>query len=265
MSATNPRVVTHRRTTVALGTFVTIEAAVPHSTDGSLLLDAICDLLERVGARMHPGRADGDLVAIGRAARGAQIRVDPMTCDVLVQSMEISRDSGGAFDPCLPDQPGRLVDLELTPPDRVRVTGEACALDLGGIAKGYAIDRIIALLADAHCPSGLVNAGGDARVFGSFDHPFEVRAQGAAPIVVTLRDEAIAVSAPRGPDSPFEHRGFYSPLTGKQVPGRAIAVCAPTAAVADALTKCALLCTPSDLQRLLAKYRARLIELPPAA
>jgi hypothetical protein len=81
---------------------------------------------------------------------------------------------------------------------------------------------------------------------------------------VALNNEALAVSAPRTSESPPEHRGFYSPLTGQAITGRPVAVRAPTAAIADALTKCALLCPTDMLAALLRDYGAQLVDLLPA-
>ena len=68
------------------------------------------------------------------------------------------------------------------------------------------------------------------------------------------------MSGPRTPDSPTEHRGFYSPLTGQEVSGREVAVRAPTAAIAEALTKCAMLCSADALDALLHEWNARLVD-----
>jgi FAD:protein FMN transferase len=250
---------TVRRTTVGLGTFITVQASARDQQEGIELLDLACSVFERVAALMHPEHGS-DLAAVASAEAGERLQIDRMTWEVLAQSQQINRDSHGAFDPCLPDQPGRIVDLELLLPDVVRLAGPGCALDLGGIAKGYAIDQAIAALRVAGCISGMVNAGGDARVFGPGSHRFELRVAGKALDELELHDEAIAVSEPRSPASPPEHRGFYSPATGLQVVARPLAVRAPTAMIADALTKCAMVCASAELPRLLEKYQATLIE-----
>jgi thiamine biosynthesis lipoprotein len=143
----------------------------------------------------------------------------------------------------------------------VRRVGAPVALDLGGIAKGFAIDLASDALREAGCLSALVNAGGDVRVFGPAPHAIELRVGGVAVDQIPLINEAVAVSEPRTSRSPSGHRGFYSPVTAQQVPARAVAVCAPTASVADALTKCAILCSPGVLRSLLSEYGARVIEL----
>ena len=62
-------------------------------------------------------------------------------------------------------------------------------------------------------------------------------------------------------DRPTAHRGYYSRVTpkGELNLGAAAAVVAPTAAVADALCKCALLCEPTLLEPMLEAHRARLL------
>lgn len=50
-------------------------------------------------------------------------------------------------------------------PGRVRLTGGS-QIDLGGILKGYAVDRMVAILTNAGVEGGLINAGGNIRAFG---------------------------------------------------------------------------------------------------
>jgi thiamine biosynthesis lipoprotein len=134
------------------------------------------------------------------------------------------------------------------------------ALDLGGIAKGYAIDRAIEALRAAGCLSGLVNAGGDLRVYGRSESVLLRRADGTC-VPLTLKDEALAVSdldAAAG-RRPAEHRGYYR-RSGETSPTRRYAaVLAPGAAVADALTKCVLLADERCAARALRALGARQI------
>jgi thiamine biosynthesis lipoprotein len=57
-----------------------------------------------------------------------------------------------------------LLQLEA---DRVTKLGASARMDLGGIAKGYAIDRAVKAMRDAGMRGGLVDVGGDLRVFGT--------------------------------------------------------------------------------------------------
>jgi FAD:protein FMN transferase len=249
-----------RRTTIACGTFVSIEASAPLAVDARALLDEVCAVFAQFESLMHPTREGSDLTALGRAREGTTVHVDTLTFGVLAVCAGWWTRSRGSFDPCTPDRAGRFGDLRLLPPNAVQVL-KPVRIDLGGIAKGCAIDRAVDLLRAAGCAQVLVNAGGDVRVFGASGHALELRANGGASGEIVLRDEAIAVSEPRSERSPSEHRGFYSPLDGRAVEGRAVAVRAPLASTADALTKCAMICDPALLQQLLSESAAELITL----
>ncbi len=67
-----------------------------------------------------------------------------------------------------------MLDIELPEPEMV-VIRKRVALDLGGIAKGFAVDRAIEQLMAAGCIGGQVNAGGDMRVFGENATPVWLR------------------------------------------------------------------------------------------
>ena len=68
---------------------------------------------------MHPTRAGSDLAAIAHAAPGAAVTVREETAELLEFVRQLWLASGGCFDPCLPDQPGRFGDLDLSVPQRV--------------------------------------------------------------------------------------------------------------------------------------------------
>jgi thiamine biosynthesis lipoprotein len=262
VSAADDEFVTFRRVTVALGTFVSIEARAPRTVASARnSLDEACAVFDVVESTMHPSRLRSDLATIARAGRGELISVHAWTFDVLALARRLWSSSDGLFDPCVPERPGRLGDLELVAPGAVRRTGAEISLDLGGIAKGFAVDRATDALRAAGCVSGQVNAGGDVRVFGEERYTLHVRAGGIVTSKIALKNEALAVSEPKSPESPSAHRGFYSGVTGEAITGRAVAVCAGSAAVADALTKCAIVCGPEALERLLREHGARLLDL----
>ena len=167
--------------------------------------------------------------------------------------------SDGIFDPCLPSQPGRLCDLTvsvagLSPWASCRVPME---LDLGGIAKGYAIDRGIEALRAAGCSSGLINAGGDLRVYGR-SHTVLLREARGNYVPLTLKDQALAVTDLEIDTTrrPLEHRGYYQRAGELRAPRRYAAVVAASAAIADGLTKCALFASPEDSARTLRAFHA---------
>ena len=259
MNTTDEDYVTCRRMTVALGTFVAIEARQATDRGCAHALDDACAAFEIVESRMHPRTPTSDLAAIAAAAPGEPISIHPWTFAVLSLARQMCEASGGLFDPCLPDRAGRMRDFELIAPHSVRRIGLPVSIDLGGIAKGFAIDRAVEALQAAGCVDGLVNAGGDLRVFGSEVRIVDLRGPDGRTRPLPLVDRALAVSEPKTARSPSEHQGFYSPLTGLPVRGRCVAVLAPSAAVADALTKCAIVCPPEALEGLLKRYDAELV------
>jgi thiamine biosynthesis lipoprotein len=183
--------------------------------------------------------------------------VNSWTFEVLRLSQQLNQQSEGLFDPCLPGSGGRMPDLELREPDAV-VCRAPLMLDLGGIAKGFAVDQAVEELQRHGCPEGMVNAGGDLRVFGAAPRTIHAVTANGNFTAVELRAAALAASAPRTVASPTEHRGFYLGTSGAPVEGFAVAIIAPSAAVADALCKCALVCPPAMLTKLLDTYSARL-------
>ena len=202
-----------------------------------------------------------DVSRFNLARPGDLVLVDPHTWTVLSLARQVAEASGGCFDvACAP----RLVEwgylpapmapppivvpglspYELDATGRVRKTADAW-IDLGGIAKGYAVDLAIESLQLRGIDSACVNAGGDIRAIGGQEWPISVRAAhhpGATGARLVLRDEAIATSA-----NYFASK--WTPMGLKVSPlvdgcsGLPIArtvsasVRAPTCAVADALTK----------------------------
>lgn len=130
------------------------------------------------------------------------------------------------------------------------------AIDLGGVAKGAAVDAAVAALAAAGAPFGIVNAGGDLAVFGHVPQSISIRhpsGRGAPIPCGSLQNGAIATTAP-----PLD--GGASPLVAP--PGvtvawadRSVSVIAASCMVADALTKC-LAIMGRDASPLLSRYAA---------
>jgi thiamine biosynthesis lipoprotein len=250
-----------QRVTVGLGTFLAIQAdGLTETAAQRRALDRACQSFQTIEQVMHPTTSGSDLVRIAGAPGGSLLAVHPWTFEVLSLSLRLWRASGGHFDPCIPASPASVGDLQLVEPASVRVPLRPALLDLGGIAKGFAIDRAVDALIEDGCHSGLVNAGGDMRAFGPQAYEIELRLPGWSRRL-QLTASALAVSAPRTARSPSGHRGFYSRVSGAELSGHAVGVLAPAAATADALTKCALTCTADVLRGLLDKFGASLLTI----
>jgi thiamine biosynthesis lipoprotein len=117
-------------------------------------------------------------------------------------------------------------------------------IDLGGIAKGFAVDRAVAALRRHGIAEGLVNAGGDLSVFGPRSHLIDIRdpRQPDRPLCrVALANAALASSASRF-DPVRSHHALDSAVINPStaMPARSVigaTICAPCCVVADALTK----------------------------
>ena len=196
------------------------------------------------------------------AARGA-VAVDEWTFAVLSAAAEMHRVSGGVFDVAvaprlealgfLPATGARLSfanfsDVELGSDRTVRFHRPDMRIDLGGIAKGFAVDQAVGALQRSGVPRGLVNAGGDLRAFGG--EPFSVAIRHhenprATLTTVALQNAAIATSAHYFADRlvPGSTAGpIIDPRTGAQARRiRNASVRADSAMLADALTKVVML------------------------
>jgi FAD:protein FMN transferase len=228
---------------------VAVEAMATSAAAALSGTEAAFTAVAQVDWRMHPTRPGSDLARINTEAPGVEVPIDVSTWWVLRLAQRVHAFTQGVFDPCVPERPGRLADLELSGPAATAAPWALChaplALDLGGIAKGYAIDCAISALITAGCVAGLVNAGGDLRVFGARREAILLRQGDGRYQQLTLENTALAVSDARARRRPREHRGYYRRSgSGKPAPGYA-AVLAREAAVADALTKCVLL-APAD-------------------
>ncbi|NUS38226.1 MAG: FAD:protein FMN transferase [Lysobacter sp.] len=257
-----------------LGTVVAVRAEGPRACiEGAVAraFEAIADV-QRAMSFHDP---DSELSRLNRhAADEAQV-VGVRTWRVLRAALALARASAGRFDPTVG---GRLVawrqlpapapadidpaadwrDVELGRGRRVRYR-RPLWLDLGGIAKGYAVDRAVAALRAAGACTGVVNAGGDLRAFGdALDvvHVREPSDPARARPLLHLREGAVATSA-----GYFSEREGISALVdtrggGSLGHGISVTVCAPRALWADALTK-VVLADPDAAAPLLRRLHAQ--------
>ncbi len=249
-----------RRLRVALGTWVAIDATADSEAIAAGAIEAAFAAVSEVERCMPPEREGSDIARLHSAPPRVQTPIHASTWEVLRLSQRLNELTEGVFDPCLPRRPGRLKDLELSDASAGSapwaVRRAPLMLDLGGIAKGYAIDCAIAALRAAACHAGAVNAGGDLRLFGAPRETVLLRHRDRYQPLV-LQDAALAVSDLDERCRPPGHRGYYV-RTGAAAAGRRwAAVLAPDAMSADALTKCVLLCSAECARRTVAELGGR--------
>ena len=184
-------VVFEKRTPSIMGTETTLKAVVERGGDlhAQQALQAGEAVLRDVEAHMSIWVGTTELARFNAARAGEVVPLSPETLEVLRAAREISEQTQGAFDPtCRPVlelwRDCQAADREPRPEElaqalsqvgwrwiRLQERGaeklrEGVSVDLGGIAKGYAVDRAVQAMRRAGARGGLVQCGGDLRVFG---------------------------------------------------------------------------------------------------
>jgi len=234
------------------------------------------DVIARVDRQMSFHRSDSDVSNINLEAFQRKVTVDPWTWRVLRAAQKLSHQTDGIFDitvarklmqwKYLPRRyrnvsEGNWRDIVLEENCAVRFR-QPVIIDLGGIAKGFAVDRAVKALKCAGVRSGVVNAGGDLRVFGlkselvHLRHPAKPMRPACA---ITLHDRALATSGIY-----FARKRRGRAVISSLLDGRtrrcsrklvSVSVAAPVCMIADALTKIVLVLREKSAP-LLARYHA---------
>lgn len=243
-----------------LGTLVAISVRGASTRALNTAIEQAFAAVERIQALMSYHDLKSDVSRLNHSGTEG-ITVDPHTWFVLDTARTLAEVSNGLFDISIApelvragylpqhadfapaDTAANWRHIELLPDHRVRLS-RPVHIDLGGIAKGYAVDCAILALQDAGMRAGRVNAGGDLRVFGEAAETIHVRHPGAATRLLPLcqlREGAVATSAPYysqrqnngGAASPLIDAATRQPCTDT----RSVSVLADCCMLADALTK----------------------------
>ncbi len=250
-----PRVNSIRQCKPLLGTYVEIHLTADLDDDALLDLSlAAFDEIERIQKLMSFHDPESELTRINQSAHLGAIEISTDLWNVLYFAQKLHHASGGFFDPAIAPElvrRGLLPDHGGAP---ARTAGWECVrliegaihftaplkIDLGGIAKGYAVDRALAIIGDA--VDATVNAGGDLAMTRWQGRDVEIRtpeSNGRETITVPMENRALATSAAyflQDQQVIFDPHDRL-PLAGK----RSVSVFAHSCMVADALTKVALL------------------------
>jgi thiamine biosynthesis lipoprotein len=269
-----------RRARPLLGTLVEIAA---RGRDAPAAVTQAFRAVEEVQRLMSYHDPDSELSRINREAARTAVKVSPHTWRVLEAARAFSQASAGLFDitvaPALvargflprhagdprPSGQGDWRHVELLPGHRVRLTRRV-HLDLGGIAKGYAVDRALDVLRAHGMFTARVNAGGDLRVFGE-PQIVHVRRPGSPAEglpMIEMSESAAATSADYFSARRVRGR-WVTPLIDPRTRescarGRSVTVLAPDCLTADALTK-VVHADPGRAPAVLAQFAARALLL----
>lgn len=256
-----------------MGTTATVKAWAPASATAAGAVEAAYAAFDRVDSLMSTWRDDSVLSSLNRAGAGQWVTVGPEVMQVLQQARRVSLASQGAFDPtvlplvrlwgfrggevAVPDSTRlasvlntvdyHLLELE-EDSHRARLLKEGMAVDLGGIAKGYALDSAAEAMRRSGALGGTIDLGGNILAFGQGPHrkvgivdPAQTSLLLAS---VPLVDAAVATSGQYERFLTIDGNRYghiLDPRTGWPIPqGVSVTVVADQAIVADALATAAV-------------------------
>lgn len=274
-----------RRSRIIMGTVVEITVLGKTAEEASAAIDEAFAEMARIEALMTPHDPASDVARLSGAVSALEVSAE--TAEVVALGEKVAAASDGAFDmalgrlkalwgvegeaPRVPTPAAIAAALEGTGVGDLTLKGKTItkgspdlAVDLGGIAKGYAVDRAAAVLRGAGVKSAAINAGGDIRLLGDrkgrpwrigIQHPRE-----GDKLLATLSLGPTAVVTSGDYERYFEVGGvryhhLFDPATG--YPARrcqSVTVVADSAALADALATAAFVLGPEGGLRLLDKF-----------
>lgn len=141
----------------AMATVFEVYAEHPDAPYAAQAAAAAFDLADRLELDLSRFLPNSDISRINRLAAGDLTRISPSTLECLVIARHLFDVTGGAFDISIGTG---LPSLEVDPEHfTVRATGDGVTVDLGGIGKGYAVDRMADLLEEWELGRALVHGG----------------------------------------------------------------------------------------------------------
>ncbi len=267
----------YAREDAIMGTRIAVELWQDDPAAAERAIDAVIAEMHRIDELMSVYKPSSQVSQVNRDAAAGPVKVDPELAALVARALEFSEMSGGAFDityasvgylydyrehkhptdaqiqAALPGISWRHVIVNL-PDSTIRFTQKGVRIDLGGIAKGYAVDTSIAILQKLGITHATVTAGGDSRIIGD---------RGGRPWVVGIRHpddrerviariplEDAAISTSGDYERYFDENGvryhhIIDPKTGKSPHGiRSVTIIAPTSTFAEGLTKSVFIMGP---------------------
>jgi FAD:protein FMN transferase len=253
-----------------MGTAIRVELWSDDRSRADEAIAAVMAEMHRIDAAMSPHKADSELSRINRDAFERPVALSDEMFALLARAGEFSHFSGGAFDISYAAV-GHLYDyrsgvapteaqlvqarqavghrhvmLDAQTPS-VRFARPGMRIDLGGFAKGHAVDRGAAILAARGIAHAIVTAGGDSRVLGDRrGRPWSIAIRDprrAGEVVAVLPLEDVAISTSGDYERFFEKDGvrfhhLIDPATGKSPKGvHSVTILAGDGLTSEALSK----------------------------
>jgi len=255
-----------------MGTRIVVELWADERAAGESAIDAVMDEMRHIDATMSTYKPDSEVSRVNALAARGPVKISAELFGLLNTALEYSRITDGAFDITYASV-GFMYDFRArVRPDEqqiaaalpavnyrhllldraagtVRFSQSGVRIDLGGIAKGYAVDRSIEILQRRGIKHALVSAGGDSRIMGDrFGKPWIVgirHPDRKDEVIARLPLIDTAISTSGDYEHYFDENGvryhhIIDPRTGHSASAvRSATVIAPTATRTDGLSKTA--------------------------
>ncbi len=212
VTATEVSAADHQEVRQVMGTLATVQAWAPDDPMAQAAVDTAFAVFDHVDSLMSTWNGNSPLSRLNAAPVATWIPVGHEVCHVLQAAIKVTHDTGGAFNPTvlplvklwgfrggtptLPSGPALAAALSLVDisqlqvaDDQARLRRSGMALDLGGIAKGYALDRAVAAMLRVGAQGGVLDLGGNLFVFGQ-------GAESEVGIVDPARPETLILTVP---------------------------------------------------------------------
>lgn len=252
-----------------MGTSIQVELWSDNKKSGQKVISQVMAEMHRIDRLMSPFKAESEISKINNFAGSQPVKIGQELLNLIDKSLAISKKTKGAFDitfasagfmydfrkkrhpskaslkQVLPSINYRHIQLNRSK-QTIFFKNKNVKIDLGGIAKGYAVDLGIAILKKNDIQHGIVTAGGDSRILGDrkgrpwFVGIRDPRNRQGLVAKLPVRNEAISTSGDY--ERFFEEDGvryhhILNPKSGKSVQTtRSVTVIGPDATTTDALS-----------------------------
>lgn len=260
-----------------MGTRIVVELWSDDEVGGRAAIDAVLVEMRRIDEAMSTYKPTSELSLVNAQAAKRPVKISQELFDLLRTSVEYSKITKGAFDITYASV-GYMYDFrERVRPDEAQIEGalaginyrhlildpaartvkfarEGVRVDLGGIGKGHAVDRGIAVLQARGIEHALLTAGGDSRIIGDrFGNPWVVgirHPDRKDEVIARIPLEDAAISTSGDYERYFDENGvryhhIIDPKTGHSASKvRSATIIGPTATRTDGLSKTAFVLGP---------------------
>lgn len=153
----------HTEIRLALGTIIKMSIEHPDADEAKRIMELSFQAVMRIDDLMSAYRPDSEVGRLNR--QGFCRNVSRDTLEVLKRAIHFSAVTGGAFDITVEKGRGNCGELTISE-EEILFNEPGMGVNLGGIAKGYAVDRAVEVLRENGIERAIVDAGGDIKVLG---------------------------------------------------------------------------------------------------